>query len=1258
MSVKKMCCILLSGGVLASPILSYADDTEIYFNSKQEKVKPNVLFILDRSGSMDSDPQGMAIVNNQAQDIKTLSKLNLLKESFQLIFNKDEMGGYRVGIMDYASGYPNLTQEIVDIDEIDPSRNIDKLSPVYNGDKVSWSQPVWVNTDDGYQNGLAQNNWLDLLAADLEAAYINLNNASYLAYRFDNILLKPAAESGKGAPDYGVESAKLDVFIYTPYLSSAFYKKQIEIYIDPNLDSQYLRQRTNSDFSSRYNAAKAAGTTYKVMCVIPEAYLYGRYQCDVTDLVRQQIARDGWKDGNAITFILRNASTYTGDPNWIPYIGYLRFKDYFNGTDQAYLKLTASKDAVAENKRTKKETLVDKAFSIVALGATETNYALLMAAQYVSNIPHDYTYVAKGPYHSDGYAKFLSNNQVVYYNQGVKSPLLSGCQLTHFILMSDGQPTASHDAYLKYYMGETSYYCQVDGANEKVGVWTENCGRQLVHWLSKTDNSNFTGPNYIRTHTIGFGMVDDDADPEMGDVQFGPNSAPVVYLRDLASYGGGQFHTTTNIEGLVDAFRSIINEALSISTTAVSGQVLSSASNSFKQRKEVFYTFYQSGLKDYWPGNLKGFKMKYEKVDINGMTDVEIPVLYSWSDASTQAIDALGKFKAVDSAWSEGMGDGANVEAGGVVNQMADEADLPNRNLFTSLDGIDTAISSSSTNITAVDLGLTNSNDAKKKGLLDFMRGYVYEEGGAASLSGASRIKKQGDSIASGVTLVSYGCDAANVGMLDCDYDRLNLVGLLASNDGVFRTYNLTTGKALYEFMPKEMLPIISKLQDPATLDETYLDKQNNLVAKTQVKTYGLDSNVILYHEDSNGDGYINNGEKAYAYVTAGRGGAYIYAFDISKKDNVVLMWTKTDKTQDMQSPVLGETWSEPVVGKVKINGADVPVIVFGAGYDPQQNNNTKGLVYDNVGNGVYMLNAVTGEVIWSSGKLPYSVPGGVTAYTVTEGEKTYLSDLFFGDMGGQLWRFHINNGSSVNGLVKAVGNNEGVIAKISGNNEKTHRRFYQKPFIYDLTNEGLEGMLSITIGTGYKAHPLVTGNEDRFYSFRVPVDVSATYDQPLTETDLTELKVIGNDLVSDGKEIDKGFMIVLESGVGEKVISNAYALGGKVVFSTYIPDNTFDPTTCIPNSGKQRSYSIDLMTGKSLFKTPYVETSISSIPSDTAVYCGERYCSLVTGVDMLNGDKSKYEGKCTDGDCIPPATVDMGNPRYVKAGWTDIFSL
>lgn len=1218
----------------------YADDTEIYFNDKQTTIKPNVLFILDRSLSMDKDPEGKTIKKDENQDLKTLSKLNLLKESFQLIFSDPTISGLRIGVMDYGSGKPNLAKEVIDVDAIDETRNIENLNQQINGDEITFEQPIWQSTDDGYQNKSTQNNWLDFTIGGLLITNTT-TTGRYFAYRFDNILLKSKKDredSGYTNSDYGVKSAKLSLNFYGAAASTT--QRQLDVYIDPKVDSIYLRPRTKNDISSRFLAANNANNanlgSHKIQCAI-DSYKSGTYTCDVTKLVRTQLAKNDWQDGYAMTFIIVNSSYRASNPSIARDGGSLSFKER-GDQYQAKLIITANKNVIAKNKRTRKETLIDTAFALKTSGATYTNRAIFAASQYISNISGSRN---PGPFHSDN-AYSLSSKSI-----STASPLVAGCQLTHFILMSDGQPTNNYYATIRDYMGQKKS-CTINGVEERYGDTNERCGRALTNWLAQTSQSSFAGPNYIWTHTIGFGMVSDNDDEASDDVQFGPDSNPVKYLRDLASNGNGQFHTAKDIDGLVDAFKSIINEALSVNVSAVSGQVVTSSVDFLEQRREAFYSIYQSQLQDYWPGNLKGFKMVYNKEMVDGKL-IEIPVLYSW-DEEQKAINSDGQFKSgVDSAWSEGMGDGGNVKAGGVVAQLPEQDELPNRPLFTFVGGAPVAINSSA-NLSTQDLDLASDEDDVKKGLLDFMRGYVYQAGGSNSAAG----KKIGDSIAAGVSMVSYGCTKSGADITTCGFDDLNLVGLLASNDGVLRSYDLKTGKALYEFMPKEMLPIIKHLQKPATLMEQIKDEKNNLLStKKVVKTYGLDGKVIIYHEPSNKenkDGFIRAGDKAYAFLAAGRGGGYIYAFDISYENRKKFkpMWTLT--SSDLSN--LGAAWSEPIVGKVKIGGTVTPVVIFGAGNQDPQSKNLKG-------NGVYMVDAKTGTIIWGSNNMTYSVPGGVTAYVDSDNNPDGLiSDIFFGDLGGQLWRFHINNGQSISGLVSPAGNSNGVVASIGST-----RYFYQKPVIYDLSNAKnvIKDMISINIGTGYKEHPLVQNTQDRFYSFRFPKDYKSTNNIVTTESDLAELTLDtkGTTYVKNYQSITKGFMVVLDSQVGEKVISNAAVFADRLVFNTYIPDNTFNPKTCIPNTGKQRSYSVNVVTGKNLLKDKYIETSISTIPNDVTVYCGSSFCSLVTGTNMLDGDSSKYEGRCENGVCEFPFTDSKpAKGVYIKTGWTDLFSL
>lgn len=259
-------------------------------------------------------------------------------------------------------------------------------------------------------------------------------------------------------------------------------------------------------------------------------------------------------------------------------------------------------------------------------------------------------------------------------------------------------------------------------------------------------------------------------------------------------------------------------------------------------------------------------------------------------------------------------------------------------------------------------------------------------------------LKKIGDSANNGLTLISYGCydgnNALNKSIIDCDFDNLKAVGLTANNDGFLRGVNLQTGELVYEFMPKELLVNIDKLQIQKSL------------SREKVRTYRLDSRVMIYHNDTNNNGYIDNDERAYAIVTAGRGGAYIYGVDISNRAAPILLWTITNKTPGFER--LANTWSKPAIGKVKVGQNIKAVAIIGGGYDETQDTNKSSSIHP-VGNVIYMIDIASGNLLQAfTNKMNYSVAGNVAFLTEFDKDEQLISDVFFGDLGGQLWRLKV----------------------------------------------------------------------------------------------------------------------------------------------------------------------------------------------------------------------------------------------------------
>lgn len=116
-------------------------------------------------------------------------------------------------------------------------------------------------------------------------------------------------------------------------------------------------------------------------------------------------------------------------------------------------------------------------------------------------------------------------------------------------------------------------------------------------------------------------------------------------------------------------------------------------------------------------------------------------------------------------------------------------------------------------------------------------------------------------------------------------------------------------------------------------------------------------------------------------------------------------------------SPIMGETWSKPVVTRVNVAGVPTWVVFFGSGYSnmPAQSN---------VGQRLYMLNAATGAKLgsWDVTDIPVSptnpstisntLPGGPAVVDIND--DGYADRLYIGDLEGRLWKLDMQTSPTI----------------------------------------------------------------------------------------------------------------------------------------------------------------------------------------------------------------------------------------------------
>ncbi|WP_422132958.1 pilus assembly protein [Endozoicomonas sp. ALD040] len=433
-------------------------------------------------------------------------------------------------------------------------------------------------------------------------------------------------------------------------------------------------------------------------------------------------------------------------------------------------------------------------------------------------------------------------------------------------------------------------------------------------------------------------------------------------------------------------------------------------------------------------------------------------------------------------------------------------------------------------------------------------------------------------------------------------------------------------------------------------------------------KPYGMDGPMTVWINDANGDGDVlqtnngspDSGEHVYLYLTMRRGGSNIYALDVTERNSPVLKWViRGDQDRDNQAdsiannpdfPELGQTWSAPTLAKVRFNGSDRQVLLFGAGYDQDTDEQTT-IGNNDIGRAIYMVDAETGQKLWSAGNsgtnlnlsdMDYSIPADLAVIDI---DNDGLTDYFFAvDIGGQVWRFDVNqNNSGASNF--ATG---GRIANFSGSSSADARRFYERP---DVSLSRSVDHLNIVVGSGFRAKPLGTQVNDRLYVFRDPniYDAPASYNYNNGSViDESALYDATANLVQQGNGVQratarsslgslKGWYIRFEVS-GEKL------LGRPTVFN-----NVLTLTTYAPGSG-----------GSSFLYVLNIDnaSAVVDLDGNSQVVKGDRKRELrydiLTPAPVILNRSSQGADICVGGECFQDILREAGSIPFHKTFWRE----
>lgn len=852
-------------------------------------------------------------------------------------------------------------------------------------------------------------------------------------------------------------------------------------------------------------------------------------------------------------------------------------------------------------------TFTSKMNSYSATGGTPITESLEEALRYLRGDPLLY-------------GKYSSWSGTTYYSDPASrtgdtytSPISHQCQKNHIVLFSDGEPSGDTGANnrIQNLLLTVPVENRITGLSTTCGSGGSGaCAEEIAFYGNQEDFSSvYDGIQNVTFHAVG-GFVQGSAQTKLEDIaKYGSWAAPGKPVNPNLKEGNGIYANVQNYEELKKSLQDIFDSIAKTSSTFTAPAVSVNAFNNLEHLDQLYYSVFKPTDSAGWSGNLKRYRLTSEGVVVDKNDDPAV-------DPDTGFfLETSHSFWSLDSE-----PDGNEVRSGGAASRLTAERKVVSyfgndKSLFAA----ENRINESNTNLTTGLLDLPATYTASQKDtLIKWAKGIDVNDEDNDTLKDDARIFME-DPLHSQPVVINYGKDSVNK-----TFDSTIFV---ATNSGYIHAISSDEGnpKEHFAFIPEELLDnLYQYFTGLSSLD----------------KVYGMDGPVSYWHEDINRNGVILDDssnleadEHIYLYAGMRRGGRGYYALDVTNRSAPKFLW-QIDNTSSGFSK-LGQTWSKMTPAVVQWLGVKTQVLFFAGGYDPAEDS-TSSRASSSMGNAIYMVDATTGKLLWSGsnsgGDLSLSeMKSSIVANIVTIDSTLdgYTNILYTADVGGRIWRLDLDNGATT----AAAFAKGGVIADFNGGSSTDNIRFFNTPDVAFTRYGGFspDGQFQISIGSGYRAHPLDTRVVDRFYIINdVHVSTIPTSYSNYDESDLADV----NNFTSASKEQQQAGSFYKLTSVGEKVLSNSVTVANNILFTTYRPLDAVSSANCDADTGSTRLYQVQPIAAQEPDDNPLerdwglTDLAQGGIPPNPVV--------LFPPADSGSGSGSG-EDDCEGEDCSPP---------------------
>jgi type IV pilus assembly protein PilY1 len=595
-------------------------------------------------------------------------------------------------------------------------------------------------------------------------------------------------------------------------------------------------------------------------------------------------------------------------------------------------------------------------------------------------------------------------------------------------------------------------------------------------------------------------------------------------LQTAAQNGGGTFFYSDDSAQLEQALQNAISQILAATFSFATPVVPTTGTAGIA--RAYLASFQSNPSRPFWRGYLKAYNR-----DADGLIQV----------------DANGIPLASALAWDAG--------------QALSTKSPASRTVYTIIGGTRDDFTTSNAGIT--DAMLNASSTSEKDNIINFTRGTdTYDEDVDGNTS-EQRQWKLGDIFHSTPVLVrppfAATTDASYNTFKNANSGRTTVV-LAGANDGMMHAFRESDGAELWSFIPPDQLDDLKDLTATSAQHDFLVDG-SPIAADVKIGATPTWKTVVLF------------GQR--------RGGRNYYALDITDTTNPLYMWSFTDAK-------MGETWSEPVIGRIKLSDNTSKFVAFvGGGYDTAANNNS--------GKAFYVIDLENGAKLWE-----YYNPGSVsddrqymnfslaaTPRAVDLNNDGHVDRVYIGDVGGQLWKFDFSTPATISGGVITNWNatqtgKRFFVGAPSQANPPAAGEYYPAQGIYTPPALALDAAKNLWVyfGTGDRNHPNNTSS-NRFYAIKDTTEVNGaavmTQGSYFQESSLADV-TYGTGTVTQGFYIRLGV-----DGTGTVVNPSEKILSAVDAFASVVFFTTFTPTTvavCGGGGGTARLYAVNLTTG------------------------------------------------------------------------------